>query len=68
MGYRSHPCPCGSGQESSWNYDARGIELCRSCDVCHDTEMAKYRPEVLTDSNYHADEDIDGDDGGKWEY
>ena len=54
--YQARPCPCGSGEPSSWQYDARGIELCRTCDKCHDTKMAKYRPEVLTDSRYEADD------------
>jgi hypothetical protein len=42
-------------------YDARGIFLCYTCDKCHDAKMAKYRPDVLTDSNYWHDEDIDAD-------
>lgn len=28
---------------------------------CEEEKLGHYRPEVLTDSNYHADEDIDGD-------
>jgi hypothetical protein len=55
------PCPCGSGKESFWQKDARGIELCRTCDDCHDQKMARYRPDVLTDSNYWSDEQIEGD-------
>lgn len=58
---KSRPCPCGSGLPSQWQYDARGIELCRTCPKCHDAKMARYRPEVLTNPNYHADEAIDGD-------
>jgi len=57
-----HPCPCGSGMESSWNNDARGIPLCRTCHKCHDSKMAKYRPEVLTNPGYYADEPIDAED------
>jgi len=57
MGAR--PCPCGSGKDSYWQYDARGIELCRTCEDCHDEKMARYRPEVLNASNYEADEDIE---------
>lgn len=53
------PCPCGSNETSYWQHDARGIELCRTCDACHDRQMAKYRPEVLTDSDYWCDEPID---------
>ena len=53
------PCPCGSGLPSQWQYDARGIELCRTCPTCHQRQMGRYRPEVLTDPNYEADEPID---------
>jgi hypothetical protein len=56
------PCPCGSGKDSRWHNDARGIPFCRTCDNCHETKMSGYRAEVLTDSNYEADEEI-GDDG-----
>ncbi len=55
------PCPCGSGKDSYWQNDARGIPLCRTCDTCHDEKMKRYRPEVLNDSNYYADECIDDD-------
>jgi hypothetical protein len=58
---RIRPCPCGSGLDSQWQKDARGIELCRTCDKCHDEKMARYRPDVLTDSNYWADEPIEAD-------
>jgi len=57
----SRPCPCGSGKPSSWQYDARGIELCRTCENCHQRKMAGYRPEVLTNSDYECTEDIDDD-------
>lgn len=59
--YDCRPCPCGSGKDSSWANDARGIPLARTCDDCHDTKMAKYRPEVLTNPQYYADEVIDED-------
>jgi hypothetical protein len=59
--YQVRDCPCGSGLDSYWQNDARGIPLCRTCDKCHDSRMAGYRPEVLTNSNYEADEPIDGD-------
>lgn len=52
-------CPCGSGLDSYWQNDARGIPLARTCHKCHKAKMAKYRPEVLTDSNYYCDEAID---------
>lgn len=56
---RVQPCPCQSGKDSYWQHDARGIPLCRTCDDCHDEKMAKYRPEVLDDSEYYVDEPID---------
>lgn len=60
MGAR--PCTCGSGLDSYWQRDARGIELCRTCDTCHDAKMAKYRPEVLNNSQYECDEAIEADE------
>ena len=48
------PCPCGSGQPSRWQHDARGIELCRTCPECHALKMARYRPDVLENSGYDA--------------
>lgn len=55
-------CPCGSGLESWWQNDARGIPLCRTCDKCHDEKMARYRPEVLSDGSYECDEPIEPED------
>lgn len=46
---------------SWWEHDARGIPLARVCDKCRQRKLAGYRPEVLTDSNYYADEPIDSD-------
>lgn len=59
---QSRPCPCGSGKPSSWQYDARGIPLCRTCETCHQQKMAGYRPEVLTNSSYKCDEAIEPED------
>jgi hypothetical protein len=59
--FQIRACPCGSGKPSSWQFDARGIELCRTCDDCHDRKMAGFRPEVVSNPNYYADEAIDGD-------
>ena len=53
------PCPCGSGKPSEWQYDARGIPLRRTCEACHEAAMRRYRPDVLDDPNYWADEAID---------
>lgn len=58
---RLQKCPCGSGEFPNANHDARGIFLCYSCDKCHREKMSRYRPDVLTDPNYWADEEIDGD-------
>lgn len=44
---------------SWWEYDARGIELCKVCDKCYANKMAQYKPEVLKDSNYDIDETIE---------
>lgn len=57
----TRPCPCGSGLDSHWQYDARGIELCRTCDKCHREKMKGYRAEVLHNLNYSADEAIEED-------
>lgn len=46
-------------EDSWWEYDARGIELCRVCDLCYKAKMAEYRPEVLRNSNYLTDEPIE---------
>ena len=42
-----------------WEVDARGIPLCKVCDDCVDERLAKYRPDVITDPNYWADEPIE---------
>jgi len=55
-------CHCGSGQPSWWENDARGIPLARVCEKCKEEKLSKYRPEVLTDSNYEADEPIEPED------
>jgi hypothetical protein len=54
-------CNCGSGLHSTWQFDARGIELCPTCDACHAEKMARYRPEVLTDPDYETTEAIEED-------
>jgi len=53
------PCPCGSGLSSWWENDAKGIPLARVCRKCKREKLSKYRPEVLTDSDYTADEPIE---------
>jgi hypothetical protein len=47
------------GEDSWWEYDARGIELCRVCDKCVKVKLSKYRSDVLSDPNYWADEPIE---------
>lgn len=54
-------CACGSQKDSWWQNDARGIPLCRVCPDCKKDKLAKYRTDVLTDSNYWADEQIEED-------
>ena len=47
--------------DSWWEHDARGIPLCRVCDKCREEKLSRFRPDVLTNSNYQADEPIEGD-------
>lgn len=61
MRNEARPCPCGSGKDSWWQTDARGIPLCRTCDDCHEKKMSGYRVDVLTNPNYDADEPIEND-------
>ncbi len=49
-------CNCGSGKASWWAHDARGIELCRVCEVCEERKLAGYRPEILSG---YSQEDVD---------
>ncbi len=56
------PCPCGSGLDSAWEFDAQGIPLCRACDKCRDERLSHYRPEILSGyGQADVDEPIDGD-------
>lgn len=59
----SRPCDCGSGLDSHWENDARGIPLARVCPKCRAKKLSGFRPEVLTDSQYEVDEEIEPDDG-----
>jgi hypothetical protein len=58
---RLQHCPCGSGEFPSAQHDARGIFLCYTCDKCEAEKLSHFRPDVLTDSNYWADEPIEAD-------
>ncbi len=51
------------GKDVWWEKDARGIPLCQVCNVCRSKRLAAYRPEVLRNPDYEADEDIEPDDG-----
>lgn len=56
-------CDHDEGREYSWwEYDARGIELCMVCDKCQKEKLSHYRPEVLSNANYYADEPIEAED------
>lgn len=57
---RYHRC---DPYEAWWEYDARGIPLCKVCDTCREAKLSIYRPEVLTNSNYECDEEIDEEPG-----
>lgn len=46
---------------SWWAHDARGIPLRRVCEKCVHKLKNEYRPEVLTNPNYEADEQIEPD-------
>ena len=52
-------CNCGSGKESWWENDARGIPLARVCEDCRAQKLKGFRADVLTDPNYWHDEPID---------
>lgn len=56
------PCSCGSGLNSSWEHDARGIPLARCCARCRKEKLSKFRSDVLTDSDYWADEPIESEE------
>jgi len=51
-------CNCGSGEKSYWRSDARGIPLAKVCKRCEKKKLSTFRPEVLTNSNYHTDEAV----------
>jgi hypothetical protein len=55
-------CKCGSGKGHYALYDARGIFCAYVCDDCVEEKTAQYRPEVMSNPNYEADEPIESDD------
>ena len=36
-------------QNSEWQYDAKGIPLCRTCPKCEKEKLSHYRPSVLSE-------------------
>jgi len=56
-------CQCGSGKQASWEYDARGIELCKACPKCRRAKLSGYRPEILSGyDESDVDEPIESDE------
>ena len=55
-------CDCGSGLLKQAEYDARGIFLTYACDKCRRQKLSRYRPDVLSNPNYWADEPIEEDE------
>ena len=47
------------GEHSWWEHDAIGIPLCKVCDRCEEAKLSMYRPDVLSNPNYQADEQIE---------
>lgn len=47
------------GDGSWWENDGRGIPLARVCEECREEKLARYRPAVLTNPNYEANEPIE---------
>ena len=46
----------GQAKGHRWQFDAKGVELCRTCSKCHTAQMKKHRPEILSG---YTHEDID---------
>ena len=44
-------CACGSKLSPTWQYDARGGALCKTCPQCHDKSMAKFKNDALINPN-----------------
>ena len=42
--------------ESWWEYDGRGIPLCRVCDTCREAKLSKFSKTVM---HYYDERDID---------
>jgi len=56
-------CPrCDSVEGADAHFDARGIFIAYACDSCWQEIRKRYRPEVLEDSDYECDEQIEPED------
>lgn len=53
-------CTCGSGKDGRELHDARGIYCGITCSSCKREDT--YRPDVMSDSKYWADEPIEPED------
>jgi hypothetical protein len=62
MWYQDRKCECGSGEIRQAEYDARGIFLVYACGKCRQRKLSHFRPDVLSDPNYWADEQIEEDE------
>ncbi len=60
--FNPHLCSCGSGEYKDAEYDARGIFLTYVCDKCRKEKLSGFRPDVLTDPDYEANEPIEPED------
>jgi hypothetical protein len=52
----ARPCNCGSGKDSWWEYDGRGIPMARVCPQCERERMGVFKPEIR-DSYTQSDVD-----------
>jgi len=54
---------CNHDGEFAWfEYDAKGIPLCKVCEKCKKVKLAQFRPEILTGySQADVDEPIEAD-------
>ena len=56
-------CHCGSGLERYALEDARGIFCTYVCEKCEGEKQRTYRPEIFTNPQYWADEQIEPEEG-----
>jgi hypothetical protein len=54
-------CNCGSGLAREEIRDARGIFVTYACSKCKKEKLLGYRPEIFSNPNYFADEEIEPD-------